>query len=161
MVKTQTSSVQEVPIERAKSTGELLESALAVNIVARNRVTDGTQMDSNLVSTTRLDPNLEQREATQMFQDLVLRKCGTSFRLAGRHLRSNCRMAAHCQVDSRRLVRWSAVDQRQVSFLNFPALECGTEVGVSDIIFCYDQKAGRLFIEPVDNTGPALSADIR
>src|SRR5262245_16795514 len=118
-------------------------------------------MDSDLMCTACLDLKLQQGKTAIMFQDLVLGMRRTAPGPARCHLRTKSRMPAHHQLDGCRLTRRFAVDERQISFLNFAVLECGAEPGMRNIIFCHDQKTRSFLVEPMHDPGPALSARIR
>src|SRR6266571_4948684 len=118
-------------------------------------------MDSNLMCTACLDLQLQQGKTAIMLQDFVLGMRRTPPGPARCHLRTKGRMPADRQIDGCRITRRFAVDERQISFLNFAVLECGAEPRMRNIIFCHDQKTRSFLVEPVHDPGPAFPAHIR
>ena len=53
------------------------------------------------------------------------------------------------------------MNQRQVSFLNFPALKYLAQLRMGNIIFRDQQEAGRFLIEPVYDARPPFATHIR
>ena len=60
VVEAQRGGMKEIPVKTGETIYKLLIAALAIHIIAGNRVPDGTQMHPYLMRPARLDLDLEE-----------------------------------------------------------------------------------------------------
>src|SRR5437016_5946135 len=123
MGKSQIRGMQEISIERAVFLHEFPAAAFAVNIIADDRMPDGTEMHSNLMCAPGFDLHLKKRKTTEMFRYSIFRVRRSSLRFARSHFRARRWMAPHGQLDSPRVALKFPVNESDVGFLDLSILE--------------------------------------
>src|SRR5262245_8629439 len=99
MREAQSSRMKKISIQFAEFLRKLRVAALSIDIVTHHRMTDGAQMDSDLVRPPCLDPNFDERKTAESIYNAVLRMGGTATRLPRRHSCADRGMTAYCQFD--------------------------------------------------------------
>jgi hypothetical protein len=137
----------------------------AVERVADDRVAERLHVHANLVGAAGLNAHLEQSEpavgAFDSLEHLPVRDRGAAAGAARGHAGAADDIAADGQVDGAFILRWPAVDQREVAFAQAALAEHLAELAVRKVVFGDDDEAAGLLVQPVHDAGAQLAADLR
>jgi hypothetical protein len=154
MMEPQARRMQKKPVQWPVPFTELFAAALSINIVANDGMPNGTQMHTNLMRTARLDSNLQQRETSKIFQYTILRVRRPPAGITGSHSDTYGRVPAYRQLDSPDLPWEPAMDQSDISFLDFPIVKSLTQARMSSVVLGYYEQTRRVLVQAVDDTRP-------
>ena len=101
MIEAQLGRVQEIPVKLAEFFSEFSIAALAVDVVADDRMSDRAQMHANLMRAPRFDFHFEQGKTAILLDHFVFAISGATLCWTCCHFCSNGRVAADGQLDGR------------------------------------------------------------
>lgn len=131
-----------------------LTQEIRIRPIAENRVADGTEVHTDLMSSAGVEIALEERGVLACREHAVrrLRLPGLA-RMEHRHLRPVRDAAADWRVDGRSFVLWNARDEREVGLLHRSRLELPLEEPMRCRSFRDEETSRRLFIQAMDKDG--------
>src|SRR5262245_53032551 len=99
MSQSQERCVKEIAAGHAIFLDEIAIAVLPIDVVTHGGVTDRTEVNANLMGTSRLNPDLQQRKSVERFQDVVRAERGSSPAGLGAHPRPDGGMTRDIQED--------------------------------------------------------------
>jgi len=152
--------VQEIPVKWAKRFREFFVATLAINVITNHRVSDCTQMDSNLMRPACFYRYIEQRKVPEMLHNVVPGVRCPPPNVSGCHLCPNRRMTSNRHLEHSIGFSRPTVNKRGVILLNLPIREGTAEPCMRYIVFRDDQQSVFFFIEPMNDAGSAVATDV-
>src|SRR5688500_5696995 len=115
-------------------------SALAVQVVAENRMAELLEMHANLMRSTRVQPALDNAPSRNLAPHRPLRLCGATLR-HHRHALPGHRVPPDREVAHAALRARPPRDQREINLGHFAPGKLRRERLVRPIVFCHHQTA--------------------
>jgi len=140
MSESKVRRVKEIPTQVSVFLHECLLMALAVDVVANNRMTDGAEVNAYLMSSPRLDLHFEQRETAKVFEDFVFRMRGSSALCTCSHSRSDRRMARNPHIDLAGRSWKASMNQGNVFLFNAAVLKRRSKRSMRRVVLGHDQQ---------------------
>jgi len=155
-------SVEHVPIDRGKDVGfsrrKFLPSSFpSICDVSHHRMTHGCAVDSDLVGSSGLQVNVQERNTQEPFFCLPTGFCGPTVAAPCGHLLPIGRVAAYGQVDDPCRCLGLAENKGQIPLFYLALLKLETETFVGHVILCHHQGPRRILIKAVDDAWPELA----
>lgn len=115
-------------------------------------------MDTNLVRAARVQVGFNESEIADVSQRAPIGASFTSFAAARGHARAAVKIARDGKFDAPGFAVWFAVQQGDILFLDETIAECGGKFGMRGIGASYNDCAGSVFIEPMNDAGTQRAA---
>jgi hypothetical protein len=132
--------VKKIPTEVSVLFHKSFLSALSIDAVADDRMTDRAEMNAYLMRSASLDSHVEQGEPAKLFDDFVFRVRGSSTPDVRSHARSDRSMARYRHIDFAGRSRKVPMNQRDVALFDSAVLKRFSECGMRRIVFSHDQQ---------------------
>ena len=116
-------------------------------------------MHTNLVSASTVQPALQQGRSARAAYYLKISARLTAALARDRHLRPVNTMPANRGVNRPAIPPQFSKDEREINLLNRAGGELTGKIEMSGVVFRDEQATACSFIEPMNDSGPLLSAD--
>jgi len=156
--ETELCSVKKIAAERGQSDlADLQLGGCAIKRVAYDGMMKGGEVHADLVRAAGVKLDFDERGGVDASKGAPVRAgfAGVSEddAAAGGHADAAFRITADGQIDAAMLSLQKALHQGDVGFLNGALAEGFTELGVGLVIFRYQDYAGGIFVEAMDDSG--------
>jgi hypothetical protein len=118
-------------------------------------------MDPNLMSAPTMQTALQQGRSRSATYHLKIGARLPPALARDRHLRPVNTMPANRSVNAAGIPPQFSGDEREINLLNRAGGELTRKIEMSGVVFRDEQATARSFIEPMNDSGPLLSADPR
>jgi len=147
--------VEEEPAEALRAASR---RARAIDRIARDGMTDGIEVDPDLVGPPGDEIELEQRPALEPLANAIASHGWATVR-HDRHLRAVLRVAADRRLDAPGRRRDRALHECLVGLLDAARLELGHDRRLGGVIPGDHEQAARVAVEAVDDARPLDAGD--
>jgi len=131
---------------------------LPVNFIAEDGMSDGMEVNPNLVGSSRKNLAQDEGPTVRLLDDCKLRVSGSSPVYYGHFL------AVHGMTANRLTNLTGGLGelpgtQREVELMNFSSCKLGTQPVMRKVVFGNHEATAGFFVEPMDDTRPKVTAD--
>src|SRR5207237_1732255 len=119
------------------------------------------KMDPNLMSASTMQTALQQGRSHSAAYHLKIGARLTTALARDRHLRPVNTMPANRSINAPGIPPQFSGNEREINLLNRAGGELMRKIEMGGVVFRDEQATTRSFVEPMNDSGPSLSADPR